>query len=73
MNFKRLLIFSQVLVHFDPRQEIVLSCDTLAYGIGVHVLAHRSADGSEETIGFALRTLSNAEKKYSQVEKEGLA
>ena len=31
------------------------------------------ADGSAKPIGFALQALSNAEKKYSQVEKEGLA
>ena len=72
MTSKRLLTFSQVLVHFDPRQEVVLLCDTLAYGI-VTVLAHRLEDGSEKEIGFGSQTLSNVEKKYSQVEKEGLA
>ena len=36
-----------MLVHFDPTQEIVLSCDALAYGIGA-VLAHRLAVGSKK-------------------------
>ena len=72
MTSERLLTSSQVLVHFDPTQEIVLSCDASAYGIGA-VLVHRLADGSKKAIGFASQTLSNVEKNYSQGEKEGLA
>ena len=38
----------------------------------LHVLSHRTEDGSEKLIGFALRTLTDMKQKYSQVEKEGL-
>ena len=69
---KDLLLSSNLLVHFDPKKDVIVSCDASQYGIGA-VLAHRMPDGSEKPIGFASRTLAPAEKKYSQIEKEGLA
>ena len=71
-NSKKLLLSSQVLVHFDPSLEIHLACDASAYGIGA-VLSHQMPDGTEKPIGFVSRTLSETEKKYSQLEKEALS
>ena len=59
---KQLLLSSQVLLHFDPCSVICLACDTSAYGIGA-VLSHKIPDGTENHS----RTLSEAEKKYSQI------
>ncbi len=69
---KELLLSSQLLVHFDPNLEIRLACDASAYGIGA-VLSHKMPDGSEKPVGFASRTLTDTEKNYSQMEREGLA
>ena len=69
---KELLTSSRLLVHFDSKLDIVLACDASAYGIGA-VLSHRMPDGQEKPIGFVSRTLTAAEKNYSQMEKEGLS
>ena len=44
---KKLLLSSQILVHFDPNLELQLGCDASAYGLGV-VLLHKMPDGSEK-------------------------
>ena len=69
---KELLASSQVLVHFDQTKPLVLSCNASPYGIGA-VLSHKFADGSECPVAFASRSLSPAECKYAQLDKEGLA
>ena len=37
------------------------------------MLTHRMSDGSEKPMGYVSRTLTEAEKHYSQLKKEGLA
>ena len=67
---KELIVSERVLVHFDPAQEIVVSCDASSYGLGC-VLSH-IINGEERPVAFASRTLIDAEKRYPQIEKEAL-
>ena len=62
-----MLLKSQFLMHFDPSLKIRLACHASFYGIGA-VLSHQMPEGSENPIGFVSRILTDAEKKYSQIE-----
>ena len=69
---KNALQQDSLLVHFDPSKPIVLACDASQYGLGA-VLSYTMDDGQERPIAYMSRTLNSAEKRYSQLEKEGLA
>ena len=69
---KDLLKSSRVLVHFDDKLPLILSCDASPYGIGA-VLSHKMTNGDERPVCFASRTLTSAEQRYSQLDKEALA
>ena len=69
---KALLTSDTVLAHYDPTRPLLLACDASPYGIGA-VLSHTFEDGSERPVAYASRTLGPAEKRYSQLDKEGLA
>ena len=68
---KGMLNSADLLVHYDPSKELVLSCDASRYGLGA-VLSH-IVDGKERLISYASRTLSPAERNYAQLDKEGAA
>ena len=69
---KQLLTSAKVLVHYDPSLDLVVAGDASAYGIGA-LLSHKMLNGEERPVAFASRTLSSAERNYSQAEKEALA
>ena len=69
---KDLLQSSDLLMHFNPEEPLILACDASPNGLGA-VLSHRMQDGSERPIAFASRTLAPTEKKYSQLDKEALS
>ena len=61
-----------LLVHYNESKPPVLACDASQYGQGA-VLSHVMQDGKERPVAYASRTLTPAEKNYSQIKKEGLA
>ena len=72
VEVKEALQSDALLVHFDPQKTIILACDASPYGCGA-VLSHVMPDGVERPIVYASRSLSSAEKNYSQLDKEGLS
>lgn len=68
---KRAMRRANFLVHYDPQRPLRLECDASAEGIGA-VLSHR-IQGVDHPIAFRSRTLTSAERNYSQLEKEALA
>ena len=69
---KHLLTTSQVLTHYDSSKPLRLACDASPYGVGA-VLSHVVDADKEQPIAYASRSLSAAERKYSQLDKEALA
>ena len=65
---KKMLVESSTLVHYDERLPLFLSCDASSYGAGA-VLCHR-IDGVDRPVAFASVTLTDAQKNYSQLDKE---
>ncbi len=68
---KMAMVNSPALSLFNPNLCTILSCDASDYGVGA-VLTQLDDQGIERTIAFASRSLSDAERNYSIVEKEAL-
>ena len=69
---KSKLTSAPVLAHFSSTLPLVLAADASPYGVGA-VLSHIMPTGEERPIAFASRTLTQAEGRYAQVEKEALS
>ncbi len=65
-QLKKHLSSDKVLVHYDPG---LLGCDALSVGIG----AHFERDVTERPIAYTSRSLTKAEKNYSQIERKALS
>ncbi|KAG5868856.1 hypothetical protein JTB14_011684 [Gonioctena quinquepunctata] len=63
---------ASVLTHYNPDYELKLTTDASPYGIGC-VISHVLPNKVEKPIAYASRTLSDAKKGYSQIEREGFS
>ena len=68
---KELLTTTPTLSYYDSTKPAVVSADASSYGIGAVLM--QSTDGILKPIAFASRTLTTAEQRYTQIEKEMLA
>lgn len=71
-RIKKLLLQAPTLAHFDYQKIIIVQADASSYGLG-GPLIQEDKTGKREIVAYAYRTLSPAEQRYSQIEKESLA
>lgn len=76
-SFRRiceLLSLSEVLgvAHYDPSFDVELTVDASSYGLGC-VISHKYENRDERPIAYLSRTLTSAERNYSQIEREALS
>ena len=70
-QIKKALTSDLFLTHYDTKLEIIVASDASSYGVGSCIL-HKISDGTKKPIAHASRTLLQAEKHYSQIEKNAL-
>lgn len=60
----------RIIVPYNPELPLVLTTDASPTGVGA-ILSHK-IDGEEKPIAYASRSLTSAEKNYSQLDREAL-
>lgn len=66
-----MIVPSPALAFFDLTLPIIVTTDASEYGLGT-LLTQLHGGKVERTVSFASITLTEAERKYSVTEKEGL-
>ena len=66
------MLLSVLLTHFSPSKPILVQVDTSLYGLGA-VMPHTMEDVSQKLVCYISRMLSDAERNYAYIKKEGLA
>ena len=73
---KRMISSDDVLAHYSLDAELLLTCDASPVGVGAvlaKVVKTAKRGSREAPISFASRTLTDTERRYSQLDKEALA
>ncbi|XP_045536272.1 uncharacterized protein K02A2.6-like [Papilio machaon] len=71
-SIKKCLASDSVLAHFDQSAKLILTVDASPTGLGA-ILSQVGKDGTERPVAYASRTLTPAEHRYSQIQKEATA
>ncbi|XP_061706699.1 uncharacterized protein K02A2.6-like isoform X1 [Cydia pomonella] len=76
-SIKKLLVSAEVLSHYDPNKQLTLTTDASSRGIsGVLTQPGDRSDAGgarERPVAYVSRSLNDAERNYSQIDKEALA
>ena len=71
-KLRNMLSSETVLTLYNPNLPLKLDTDASSHGLGA-VLSHVMPDGTERPVEYISRTLTSAEKNYSQIDKEATA
>lgn len=64
---------NQLLKMYDPRLETLLETDASSYGVAAVLLQRKNSESPWLPVQFASRTLNDAERNYSNIEREALS
>ena len=63
---------NKILAHYDLTAETVVSADASSFGLGA-VVTQLQKNGEWRPVAYNSRSMSDAEKRYPQIDKEALA
>ena len=66
---KKAIASATTLAYYDPNRPTIVSSDASSYGLG-GVLMQEDKEGKRRPIAYVSRTMTDAERRYAQIEKE---
>lgn len=72
MSVKTELTSERVLAHYNPSEQIVMSCDASTYGVAA-ILSHKYKNGVERPIAYASKIIPEKELNRAIIDKEASA